>query len=332
MFKLRIISLSLIFWLSAVFPCWALTSYEAQIIAAVKRAKSSVVNITTYSSSGSEGTGSGVIIRKDGYILTNAHVIRGAKIIRVRLADGSKYRALVWKASPDKDLALIKIEAGGLRVPDFGDSDQLQLGQTVIAIGNPMRFSWTVTTGVISALNREITARGVNYADLIQTDAAVNLGSSGGALINSDGEVIGINTLVYTGTAFYPHAQGLSFAIPINDALKIAGSLLENKRTGVPKPWIGITGKTVTFQMAEMYDLAVKSGVYVDSVMPASPASKANLVHGDIITGANGRLVKTKEDLASILRNSRPGDILNLTVWRGASKKMIKMKVEALSQ
>jgi serine protease Do len=332
MSKIKILGLICGFLLGTAISSWALTSYEAQIISAVKRAKPSVVNIITYSSSGSEGTGSGVIIRKDGYILTNAHVIRNAKVIRVRLADGSKYHALVWKASPDKDLALIKIEASGLSVPVFGDSDQLQLGQTVIAIGNPMRFSWTVTTGVISALNREIAARGVNYNDLIQTDAAVNLGSSGGALANSDGEVVGINTLVYTGTSSYPHAQGLSFAIPINDALKITGSLLENKRTGVLKPWIGISGRTVTPQTAELYDLTVKSGVYVDSVMPASPASKSNIMHADIITEVNGRLIKKKEDLSGILKVSRPGDILNLTVWRGAKKMSVKMKVESLSQ
>ncbi|MBI2252281.1 MAG: trypsin-like peptidase domain-containing protein, partial [Armatimonadetes bacterium] len=211
----------ILFILLSIQQAFSLISTEVQIIEAIKKVRDAVVSINTYSYGEEiQGIGSGVILTHDGYILTNAHVIKKARNIIIMLSSGEKYPANLIKASADQDLAILKINSNkSLPIPQFGDSDKLQLGQIAIAIGNPMHFEWTVTSGVVSALGRKINYKGITYENLIQTDAAINPGNSGGALINSAGEVIGINTLVYTGSV-YTHAQGLSFAIPIKAALK----------------------------------------------------------------------------------------------------------------
>ena len=305
---------------------------EDRMINAVKRAKPAVVNITTgRPGTSSTGVGTGIIINRNGFILTNTHVIKGAAIIKVTLHDNTRYNAVLWKASPDNDLALLKIEATNLSVPSFGNSDNLQLGQIAIAIGNPYRFKWTVTMGVISALNRQVKARGISYTDLIQTDAAVNRGSSGGALINTSGQVIGINTLVYTGTSDV-HAQGLSFAIPINFAIKIANELMTGQKAGVPKPWIGLSGKDITEQLQSSLDLPARYGVYITQVSPNSPASKGKIQPGDIIISAKGQLIRTVKDLKNITQESVPGQEMQLEYWRGRTKQKASIIVEQLSQ
>ncbi|MCD6310693.1 MAG: trypsin-like peptidase domain-containing protein [Candidatus Eremiobacteraeota bacterium] len=305
---------------------------EQKIVRAVKRVLPGVVNITTgrpgYSRT---GVGSGVIINKDGFILTNAHVLKNASIIKVTLSDDTTYSAMIWRASAEKDLALLKVEATNLPVPKFGDSDQLELGQIVIAIGNPYKFKWTVTQGVISALNREVNARGIKYTDLIQTDAAINKGSSGGALINTSGEVIGINTLVYTGTSDL-HAQGLSFAIPANYALEIARELMSSRKAGTPKPWLGISGKSITELMKVTYELVPRYGVYITQVSPNSPAAKAKIQPGDVIVKAKGQLIRGVKDLKNVLHDCIPGQRIEIILWRKNKKITTTAIIDQLSQ
>jgi serine protease Do len=306
---------------------------EEQVIAAVKKIKPCVVNIATMGGDGGkEGGGSGVIISRDGYILTNTHVIQGAKTITVSLSNGKKFSAFIVRAASDRDLAVIKINCGSLPVPTFGDSSSLQLGQTAIAIGNPLKFSWSVTLGCISALNRDVKAKGILYRDLIQTDAAINPGSSGGALVNSKGEVIGINTLVYTGTPQYTHAIGLSFAIPSNVAMSTAKFLMKGEVQATPKPWIGISGVSLTKDTAEVYDLPIKSGILVDNVVAYGPAAKAGILAGDVITEVNNQKVISVEDFKALLNGYAPGQVMELTVWHQARKKKVQVTVEHLSQ
>jgi len=307
---------------------------EEQVIAAVRRAMPSVVSITLYKSGAEAGIGSGVILRKDGYILTNTHVIRGAEQIKVTLSNQRQYHAQIWKISPERDLAIIKINPGKSRlpVPQFGDSSALQLGQTVIAIGNPLKFTFTVTEGIVSALGRDLNTQGMKYEDLIQTDAAINRGSSGGALINLKGQVVGINTLVYLGGKYQDNAQGLSFAIPINQALKTADTLLEGSRPGTPKPWIGISGATLTADYSLLKGLTPKVGVYITEVTPSGPAAQAGILPGDVITEAGDKPINSKDDLKNLVGSARPGQILELGVWRKDEKLNLSIKVEQQNQ
>ncbi|MDQ7822745.1 MAG: trypsin-like peptidase domain-containing protein [Candidatus Eremiobacteraeota bacterium] len=311
----------------------AIPGQEEYIINAVKSVKPSVVTIATMSAeSGKEGGGSGVILTKDGYIITNSHVVQGAKTIQVTLASGKKFSGFIVRAAKDRDLAVIKISANGIPVPRFGDSSKLQLGQVAIAIGNPLKFSWTVSAGCISALNRDVKAKGVFYRDLIQTDAAINPGSSGGALVNSKGEVIGINTLVYTGTSEFPHAVGLGFAIPINGALETAKYLMKGEVQASPKPWVGISAVTLTKETAEAYDLPVKFGVLVDNIVQYGPAKKAGITPGDVITEINSQRIVSVEDFKAVLNGFSPGQMIELTLWHLGKKKKVTLTVEHLSQ
>jgi len=324
-----------------IVPVFALTSSEEYIVNAVKKAKPSVVNIDTFggsafSESSSPGIGSGVIITKDGYIITNAHVIRNARNIRVTLHDGKKFFASVVRASSDHDIAVIKINPGfNLKAAVWGNSDSLELGQTVIAIGNPMRFTWTVTVGVISALGRNVNARGIKYRDLIQTDAAINPGNSGGALINTEGQVIGINTLVYTGDSRYSHAQGLSFAIPANQAREIAKELIQKKGFARLKPWVGISGVDLTSDMAEQYGYNIKSGLLIVGVMAGSPASRAMpvpLMRGDVISNVDERVIRGVSDFKNIMSEMQPGAKMKIGFWRNNKKLETTLVIEQLSQ
>jgi serine protease Do len=307
-------------------------SQEGLIINAVKKGKPSVVGITTRTQEGKESGGSGVIISSDGFILTNAHVILGAKTIMVSLSNGKKYTGFIVRAASDRDLAVIKINCTGLRVPLFGDSSTLQLGQAVVAIGNPLKFGWTVTTGCVSALNRDLKAKGIVYRDLIQHDAAINPGSSGGALLNSKGEVIGINTLVFTGASERSHAVGLSFAIPINAAMSTSRLLMKGEVQASPKPWIGLSGVTLTRETADAYDMPVKFGVLVDNVVAYGPCAKAGVAPGDVITEVNNQKLLSVDDFKALLSGFSPGQVMELTVWHQGKKKKISVTVEHLSQ
>lgn len=310
----------------------AYSADEQRIINAVSLNKPCVVNIDTYQGA-STGIGSGLIITESGYIITNAHVIRKAANIVVTLNNGEKYKAVPVKSSSEQDIAILKINpTAKLAVPRFGNSDNLKLGQTVIAIGNPVHFNWTVTSGVISALNREVQFMNLRYKNLIQTDAAINPGNSGGPLINSNGEVIGINTLVYSGTSAITPAQGLSFAIPINDALAVAQDLIGVKKPQKPTPWLGIKVLDLTPEIAGRYSFQVKKGILIISLYADSPATKAGLRPGDIITYINDKFVADKESLKKILYELSPKSAVEVTFWRGNKKQKTKLTIEMISQ
>ena len=310
---------------------------ERRAIEAIKKVKPSVVRVDTLRpGSNRPGVGSGLIIRRDGFIITNFHVIRKAQLIHVWLASGKMYPARVWKASADRDLAVLKVDAADLPVPQFGNSEKLELGQMAIAIGSPLRFSWSVTIGIISALGRQVPTHGVNYHNLIQTDAAINPGSSGGALCNSAGEVIGINTLVYTGNATYRNAQGLAFAIPINDALRIAQALVGKQLPAVTvnaPGWLGVEGKDLTVEMAESHDFNVRFGVLVRSIAPQSPAQKAGLKRNDVISEMGGQVVHNIKELRETLARHRPGETVEFVIWVGGrTRKTVPILLEHLNQ
>lgn len=305
-------------------------SEEDRLVGAIKKVKPCVVNIRANGmkpdGTAHNETGSGIVLKNNGFILTNHHVVRYAKDITVTIYNGKKYHGVVVGKSPRDDLALIQINAAGLSVAKWGNSKTLKVGQVAIAIGNPYKFDWTVSRGIISALHRRIATRDVLYKDMIQTDTAINPGSSGGALIDSHGRVIGINTLVYTGSSSHA-AQGLGFAIPIHRALKVASMLLSRKVLYNPKPWIGVSGRDITPEMAEMNMLPVRMGVLITQVQPVSPAERGGLRKGDIVVQINDRLVRKVAEFKKILSESRPGENLELSVWRGEKSIKINIKV-----
>lgn len=275
-----------------------------------------------------EGQGSGLIIDNRGYILTNNHVVEKAQKITVTMANGRKTPATLVGRDPSSDLAVIQIPSKYIHVvATLGDSDKIRVGQKAIAIGNPFGLSHTLTTGIISALNRGIrTEDGTQIDDLIQTDAAINPGNSGGPLLNSNAEVIGINTAIFSLSGGY---QGIGFAIPINRAKHIATQLVTAGR--VAKPWLGITGISVTPGLAEGLRLAVDSGVLVVKVFRGSPASQAGLrggnrevilgsfrllIGGDIITAIDGHGISGMNELGRRLDKLRVGQNVLLQISR----------------
>lgn len=305
-------------------------SEEDRLIKAIDKVKKSVVRIDTKTEGGGSGIGSGVILTTDGYIITNLHVLRNSEKITVTIYNGKKFHAVVAGKSPRNDLAVLKINSSGLKVPRWGDSRKLEIGQIAVAIGNPFKFEGSVSRGIISALDRRIAAAGIIYKDLIQTDAAINPGNSGGALIDSRGTVIGINTLIYTGSSGYS-AQGLGFAIPIHRALAVARKLMSRKVFLDPRPWIGVQGINITREMAEMNMLPVNMGVLITEVQSVSPAERGGLRQGDIVVQADGELVRNIEDLKGVLNKKKPGEDLILRVWRGEKRITITIKVSQRS-
>ncbi|AGB42441.1 trypsin-like serine protease with C-terminal PDZ domain [Halobacteroides halobius DSM 5150] len=275
-----------------------------------------------------KGQGSGVIIDQDGYIVTNNHVIDQADQIKVILSDGDKsYQGKIVGRDPVTDLAVIKINPGSEKLPvvKIGNSNNLEVGQLAIAIGNPYGFSETVTTGVISALGRQIQLqKSTGLINMIQTDAAINPGNSGGALLNSQGEVIGINT------AIIEQAQGIGFAIPINVVKEITKELIAKGE--VVRPWLGIYASSINSKLAKEYDLAVKHGVYIFNVIEGSPAFKVNLQNGDIITKIDQKIITSMARLKDILQEYQVNDKINLTIYRAGKKKEISVKLAKMPQ
>ncbi|MCR5661588.1 MAG: trypsin-like peptidase domain-containing protein [bacterium] len=311
-------------------------SEEDQRIEAIAKAAKSVVSVRTYRQNREKpGIGSGVIINPHGYIITNAHVVKGGQTIKVQLRSKKTFNAKIWKMEQESDLAILKINSDNLPVASIGNSDRVRLGQTVIAIGDPLGFTGTVTVGTVSGLNRNVETKGIKYLDLIQTDAAINPGSSGGALVNLHGEVIGINALVYNGPSTgYDKAQGLGFAIPIKTAVNIAEQLIssnpdESSYADSGKPWLGIGGETLNFQKARDFDIKITSGVFVTSVTEGSPAYLAKLRSGDTISAVNGTTVTTVRDMQKILNSHKPGDTLKLTVWRNNKKFVVNVTLDS---
>jgi serine protease Do len=281
-----------------------LTNDEQTVIRVARQLTPAVVSITVPN----YGGGSGAIIRRDGMILTNAHVVGSARTVRVGLADGRSFTGTVLGRDAGLDVAVVRIPATDIPVAPLGNSDQLQVGQLAIAVGNPLGLERTVTTGVVSALNRP--ARGIVGESFIQTDAAISPGNSGGPLIDSRGSVIGINTAELLGQG----VQGLGFAIPINVAMEMAGQVLSTGR--YVRAFIGIAYGDVDAELAAQFRLPVQRGVIVTSLQRGSPAASAGLRVQDIITRMNDTPITMGGDLRRLLRGLKPGDQVRFTVVR----------------
>ena len=258
-----------------------------------------------------KGTGSGVIYDKAGYIATNNHVVEGASEIIVSLAEGLSVKGKVLGADPATDLAVVKIDAKDITVAQFGDSDTLQVGEPAIAIGNPLglEFQGSVTAGVISALNRTLTI-GDNRLKLLQTDAAINPGNSGGALVNADGQVIGINSAKLAATG----VEGIGFAIPINTAKPIIDELINKGHVTYPYLGVGVLDKQTAAQAG--YKLNVDAGVIVMQLELGSPADQAGIRQRDLILKIDGKDTNTVADLRSIIAEHKVGDNITITISR----------------
>jgi len=309
--------------------------YDAQTVSAIyKSASPAVVEIevtekTTgyFGQSYSEGLGSGFLIDSSGYIITNNHVVESASDVSVLFTDGNNVTATVVGTDSSHDLALIKVDASavsGITPLKLGDSDEVEIGETVIAIGNPYGLQNTVTVGVISGLDRTLSSSdistGSNLDNMIQTDASLNPGNSGGPLLNSSGEVIGVNTAIESSSS------NIGFAVPSNTVSQVLSSLKAGET--IVRPWLGISGTALNTSKAESLNLSVNQGVYVVSVISGSPAENAGIVAGgtdsngtltsggDVITAIDGEKVTRVEELSSYISTKEVGDKVTLTVLR----------------
>ena len=303
-----------------------LDAYSSAVTRAVERAGPSVVNIEVH---GIErppgprrgprpegGSGSGFLFTPDGLILTNSHVVHGARRIEVTVQDGRHLEASLVGDDPDTDLAVVRVTGDELVAAALGDSAGLRPGQLVIAIGNPLGFQATVTAGVVSAVGRSLRSRSGRLMDnIIQTDSALNPGNSGGPLVDSRGEVVGVNTAVILP------AQGLCFAIPSNTARWVASRLIQHGR--IRRGWLGLGGQTAKLQrrLVLHHQLAADSGMLVLQVEPGSPAQGASLQEGDVIVGFAGEPVAGVDDLHRLLTEDRIGTSTALTLIRRAEKR-----------
>ena len=265
--------------------------------------------------------GSGFIISQDGYILTNDHVVDGADEIKVKLSDGREFAGEIRGLDPKLDLALIKIDAGeDLPVARLGDSEEIKVGEWVMAIGNPFGLEQTVTVGIVSAKGRVIGAG--PYDDFIQTDASINPGNSGGPLFNMQGEVIGINT------AIVAQGQGIGFAIPVNMAKQIIPQLRDEGR--VTRGWLGVTVQALNKELAESFDLDTTHGALVNEVIEDSPADKAGLKRGDIIVEYDGKQVDELNDLPRLVAATPVDETVKVKVFRDGKERTINVKIGRL--
>lgn len=269
-----------------------------------------------------QGAGSGVIITADGYIVTNNHVIKGASEIEVTLNNNKSYAAEVIGTDETADIALLKIqtESETFDYLPFGDSDTSKIGEWVLAVGNPFNLTSTVTAGIISAKSRDLNEYDSNFQSFIQTDAAINPGNSGGALVNTRGELIGINTAITSQTGSY---VGYAFAVPSNNAKKIVEDILEYGN--VQKAILGIKGGTLTQEAAEQLNIEFQQGVYIDAIVEGSGAAKSDLKKGDIITKIDAKNIRKFTDLVGYLNSKRPNETLNIEVAR--NNKRIRIPV-----
>lgn len=268
------------------------------------------------------GYGSGVIISEDGYIITNNHVIDNSQEISVTLNDNRTFSAKLIGTDADSDIALLKVEAKGLPTIPFGNSDALRLGEWVLAVGNPFNLNSTVTAGIVSAKSRSTGGRNRVEA-FIQTDAAVNSGNSGGALVNAAGELVGINTMIYSQTGNY---AGYSFAVPINMAAKVVADI--KKYGAVQRAFLGIAGRDVDAEFAKAQGLKVNSGVYIGEFSEISAALAAGAEVGDVIVAVAGHSVATFGQLQEQLGRFRPGDTVEVKINRKGSEKTLKIHLK----
>ena len=306
-----------------------LDAYSRAVIGAVERVAPAVVSIDVRSRDtdrrrgpAQAGTGSGFVFAADGLILTNSHVVEHAAEIDITLPDGREHRADLIGHDPDTDVAVVRISAPDLHAIEFGDSQALRPGQLVIAIGNPYGFQHTVTAGVVSALGRSLRARSGRLIDnVIQTDAALNPGNSGGPLVSSGGEVVGINTAIIAG------GQGLSFAVPASTVATVLPALLRDGR--VRRGYIGVAGQDVPLlrRVTRFHRLAQASGVLVISLEANGPASAAGLREGDIIVSLDAAIVTSLDDLHRVLTEGRIGTTVNLGVLRSSERLELPIRV-----
>lgn len=301
-----------------------LDAYSQAVIGAAEKVSPSVVNIEV--SDGDRrggGGGSGFVFTPDGFLLTNSHVVRGASKIEVTLLDGRRGEAQLIGDDPETDLAVIRINTPNLMAAAFGDSNKIRVGQLAIAIGNPYGFQYSVTAGVISALGRSLrSGTGRLIENVIQTDAALNPGNSGGPLVNSRGEVIGVNTAVILP------AQGICFATAINTAKFVAAQLIKEGR--VRRSYIGVVAQVVPLhrRLVRYHNLAVETGVFVVSTEPGSPALKAGVEEGDVIVAYDDRPIAGMDDLHRLLTDQKVGVKSNLTVIRRNEKLTLSITPE----
>lgn len=281
--------------------------------------------------SGSEtaqGYGSGVLISADGMIVTNYHVIEGADSVVVTTEDGTQYDAEVLGADSNLDLAVLKIDGKDMPYLDFADSDQVQVGDMAVAIGNPLgsEFANTVTDGIVSGIDREISSENGDIG-YIQTNAAINNGNSGGALLNGQAQLIGINSLKVSSSGMMSNVEGMGFAIPSNTVLEFVNSVKDGKNTNTStkKAWVGISGYSLDEDLANQVGVDQTSGILVASVTNGGPAYEAGIRMGDVITAADGSTVTSFEDLSKLLGSKKPGDTITLTVERSGQSSDVQV-------
>lgn len=299
-------------------------SYSQIIINAVDKLSTSVVKIEQFDNSkGADmvtGTGTGFLFSSDGYLFTNSHVVKKAKKLRAIMYDGSRHDASLVGEDQYTDLAILKIDAVDYLPAALGDSDNLKIGQLVIAIGNPLGFQHTVTAGVISALGRTLSGEtGVSMDSMIQTDASLNPGNSGGPLINSDGEVIGVNTATIRG------AQGLCFAISINTAKSVANQLIRYGK--VKRAYIGANLQQIGLvpKLRTIHSLKNQQALFITKVEDNSPAEKGGLLSGDIIYAFNDQPIETSDQLFKLLTGDKVGQFQYVSVLRNNQKKELRV-------
>lgn len=311
----------------------SLSNYSDTAIYAAQKALPSMVSITVEydvnymgMKKSATGAGSGVVISDDGYILTNNHVISSsdsssfyqvsdAKSVKVKIyGDETEYTAEIIGTDSQTDLAVLKIDKTGLTAAEFGNSSSVQIGEFVLAIGNPYNLDYSVTAGIISALDRKMTVENTTYK-VIQADCAINSGNSGGALVNSKGQVIGITTLKLSGTGI----EGVSFAIPINDTISIYQTLIEKGK--VSRPFVGISGLDIDEATAIRNGLT--KGIYVDSVVSGSAAEEAGIEPGDIIVAFDGKNISTMDELNEIKNTKNIGDKIEIRFYRKNKEKTV---------
>ena len=295
---------------------WPVAEVARQIEPSVVQVNVSAIQTTPYGPQEASGLGSGVIYREDGYVITNSHVVEGASTVNVAFADGSVEKAEVVGADSFTDIAVVKVSRENLPAADFGDSRDLVVGQLAVAVGSPSGFQSTVTSGIISGLHREIPPQVTGgsqesaLVDLIQTDAAISPGSSGGALVDRNAEVVGINV------AYLPPAQtgavNLGFAIPSATATDVADQIIES---GAAKhPYLGVSLVDLTPEIARRFGVSVETGAIVTAVDPNGPADAAGIEPGDVVIAVDSEKVTSTGDLLAVLRHYHPGDSVQMTV------------------
>jgi len=303
---------------------------ESSVLEVVEKVTKSVVNINTvrllhdfyYQVVPVQGMGSGVIIDPKGYVITNNHVIEGAEKIQATLASGEVLTGKVVGTCVSDDIAVIKVSGDNLPTAELGNSDELRVGQTVFAIGNPFGLAGgpTVTKGVISAVKRSIRSERGLIENLVQTDASINPGNSGGPLVDIHGRVVAINT------AIVPFAQGIGFAIPVNSAKRCATEIITHGK--VMRPWLGVSGLSLTPEIASYYNLPVEKGALITEVMPNSPAEKAEMERGDIIIGFGDKAINSVEDLVKEIQKRKIGEKANVLMLRDGEKWIADVTLE----